>query len=186
MKGVYNPNWMAGGQTNVGSFFEPDRSTLYYVEDDADAVALFYTAMRRVKAGFRLEIATGLEQAFDHFAGLRARPMAVLLDHVLGQFEGNDLLRWMRQQPGLAKIEVAVFSGDDGEARIANCYKAGANYFVMKPNSFTELVHIVQSLDQGFRKPSKNLFLYPLVGSVWYRPPGIHPPEMGRQRLRVH
>ena len=165
---------MAGGKTEMGSLFEPDRPTLYYVEDDADAVALFYTAMRRLKAGFRLEIATGLEQAFDYFAGLRARPLAILLDHVLGQFDGDDLLRWMRQQPELAKIEVAVFSGDDQEARVASCYTAGANYFVMKPNSFTELLHIVQSIDEGFRRPSKNLFLYPLVGSAWYRPPVVN------------
>ena len=161
---------MAGGKTETASLFEPERPTLYYVEDDADAVALFFTAMHRLKAGFRLEVATGLEQAFDYFAGLRARPLAVLLDHALGEFDATDLLRWMRQQPELAKIEVAVFSGNHHETRVASSYKTGANYFVMKPNSFTELLHIVQSIDDGFRKPSKNLFLYPLVGSAWYRP----------------
>ena len=103
----------------------------------------------------------------------------------LGQFEGTDLLRWMRQQPELTKVEIAVFSGDDHHARVAACYRDGANYFVMKPNSFAELLHLAQSIDHGFRRPSKDLFLYPLVGSAWFRAPITDPVEMRRYRLRL-
>jgi DNA-binding response OmpR family regulator len=144
---------------------------LLYVEDDGEAVALFETAMRQCRPVFNLQIADGLEDAFHFLDRKQVKPMAVLLDFSLGKFKGSDLLRWMRARPQLSDLEVAVFSGLDSERQIKECYGAGADYYLVKPNSFSILLDIVDRVDRGFRQPAKNLFLYPLVMSPAYREP---------------
>ena len=60
--------------------------------------------------------------------------------------------------------EVAVFSGLDSERQVAESY-------LVKPAAFESLVDIADRINHGFVRPSKNLFLYPLVTSPAYRPP---------------
>src|SRR5688572_14962651 len=50
-------------------------------------------------------------------------------------------------------------------------YHAGADHYLVKPPAFESLVDIVERIHRGFLRPSKNLFLYPLVTSPSYRPP---------------
>jgi DNA-binding response OmpR family regulator len=151
--------------------FDADAKTLLYVEDESDAVQLFQTAMQQVGAAFQLKVAAGLEAAFMVLDHASARPMAVLLDYTLGRFKGTDLLRWMRGRPEYLQIEVAVFSGLDSERQVAESYKAGADYYLVKPTGFESLIDVVDRINRGFLRPSKNLFLYPLVTSPAYRPP---------------
>ncbi len=151
--------------------FDANAKTLLYVEDEPEAVQLFQTAMQSVGAVFQLEAAAGLEASFMVLDRATARPMAVLLDHTLGGFKGTDLLRWMRGRPEYFHTEVAVFSGLDSERQVVESYNAGADYYLAKPTAFESLVDIADRINRGFLRPSKNLFLYPLVASPAYRPP---------------
>ena len=153
--------------------FDADAKTLLYVEDEPDALRLFQTAMQSVGAVFRLEAAAGLEASFMVLDRTGARPMAVLLDYTLGRFKGSDLLRWMRGRTEYSQTEVAVFSGLDSERQIDESYTAGADYYLVKPPGFESLVDIVDRINRGFLRPSKNLFLYPLITSPSYRPPPL-------------
>ena len=151
--------------------FDADAKTLLYVEDEPEAVQLFQVAMEQVGAVFQLEAAAGLEAALMVLDRAAARPMAVLLDFTLGRFKGADLLRWMRGRPEYSQTEVAVFSGLDSGRQVAESYDAGADYYIAKPAAFESLVDVVDRINRGFLRPSKNLFLYPLVTSPSYRPP---------------
>ena len=73
--------------------------------------------------------------------------------------------------PNIRRREVAVFSGLDSERQVAESYDAGADYYIVKPTAFESLVDVVDRINRGFLRPSKNLFLYPLVTSPSYRPP---------------
>jgi DNA-binding NarL/FixJ family response regulator len=131
----------------------------------------FFRPMQEVGAVFQLAAAAGLETAFMVLDRAAARPMAVLLDFNLGRFKGTDLLRWMRGRPEYSQTEVAVFSGLDSERQVTESYDAGADYYLTKPAAFESLIDIVDRINRGFLRPSKNLFLYPLVTSPAYRPP---------------
>ena len=144
--------------------------TLLYVEDDHGAIGLFAMATERVGVVFKTQIAKNLEEAFDVLKE-QPKPMAILLDYSLGKFSAGDLLRWMRGRPDCAPIEVAILSGLDSEWQVKEAYEAGADYYLVKPSHFPELVEIVERINNGFRRPSKNLFLYQLVGSRAYREP---------------
>jgi len=163
--------------------FKMDQQTLLYVEDEPEALKLFESAAQQCRAGFSLQVATGLETAFDCL-GKQPRPMAVLLDYKLGKFKGSDLLRWMRGRPDLAPIEVAVLGELDSEKQINDCYSAGADYYLVKPGDSAGLTDIVERIDRGFQHPSKNLFLYHLVLCPAYREPVITPVMRAAMRRR--
>jgi len=163
---------------------DPDPKTLLYVEDEPEAVVLFQRAMKKVGATFQLEAAPGLEAALMVLDRARAAPMAVLLDHTLGRFKGTDLLRWMRGKSEYLLTEVAVLSGLDSERQVVDSYDAGADYYVVKPTQFEMLVDIVDRINRGFVRPSKNLFLYALVMSPYYRPPLQTARMCGAMRVR--
>src|SRR5688500_13123372 len=150
---------------------DPDPKTLLYVEDDPEAVLLFQRAMKNVGATFQLEATPGLEAALMVLDRAKAAPMAVLLDHTLGRFKGTDLLRWMRGKSEYLLTEVAVFSGLDSQRQVIDSYDAGADYYLLKPTQFESLMDIADRINRGFTRPSKNLFLYPVVTSPCYRPP---------------
>jgi len=163
---------MQGSEPNFK--FGPDQQTLLHVDDDPAEVALFYTALRQAgEVPFRLQLATGVEEALDYFSRERTRPAGVLLDYRLGNFRGTDLLHWMRFQPDCASLEVAMFSSSEEVHQIMDCYRAGADYYVVKPGRFEGLAEIVSRIARGFGTPSKHRVLYQLVGSTAYREPPV-------------
>ena len=64
------------------------------------------------------------------------RPALVLLDLVLPETDGIEL---MRQLPGLARLPVIFLSGYGGEETVARALEAGAADYIVKPFSATEL-----------------------------------------------
>jgi CheY-like chemotaxis protein len=165
--------------------FGRDKQTLLYVEDDPAQVALFYTAVRQAGIpSFRLQLAKGIEEAMDYFMRVRVRPAGVLLDYLLGNFRSMDLLHWMRGQPNCASVEVAMFGCSEDLSQIAECYGAGADYYLVKPGDFDELARIAMAIALGFATPSKHRVLYQLVGSRAYRHPAVelHRDHMARGR----
>ena len=65
------------------------------------------------------------------------RPALVLLDLVLPETDGIEL---MQQLPGLAALPVIVISGYGGGETVARALEAGAADYIVKPFSATELV----------------------------------------------
>jgi DNA-binding response OmpR family regulator len=126
-----------------------------YVEDDADHRELMRSAAKVCQVKFGLALAHGYYDAVDYLGGQdqyadRTRyPMAsfVLLDHALGSFRSTDLVRWIRKQSGLSRLPVVMFSGCSDVAEMAECYAAGADYYIRKPAHFEELLKVVRGLD---------------------------------------
>ena len=71
-------------------------------------------------------------------------PSLVLLDLRLPEVSGLEVLRWMRDQPELAKMPVLVFSSSDQDADVDAAYRLGANGYIVKPSAPAELVEIVR------------------------------------------
>jgi CheY-like chemotaxis protein len=58
------------------------------------------------------------------------KPDVILMDLHIGEADGVDLLRQIRQRPELKSLPVVMSSGMDREDE---CMAAGANAFVLKP-----------------------------------------------------
>jgi two-component system response regulator len=127
--------------------------TILLVEDDDNDVFFFKIAMTKAGAGFPLQVATDGQQAIDYLAGAgkygnrEAFPLPglILLDLKLPLVMGLDVLKWLRQQPGLAPI-VVILSSSQEESDVAAAYQLGANAYLVKPAEPSKLVDLVRSL----------------------------------------
>jgi len=126
-----------------------------YVEDDADHRELMRSAAKACQVKFGLALAHGYYDAIDYLGGQdqyadRTRyPVAafVLMDYALGSFRGTDLVRWIRKQRVLSSVPVVMFSGCSEVPEMAECYAAGADYYIRKPMRFEDLLKVVRGLD---------------------------------------
>jgi len=74
-------------------------------------------------------------------------PAFALVDYALGSFKGTELARWIRKQVSLSGIPVVMFSGCTEVSQMAECYAAGADYYIKKPQRFEDLLKIVRGLE---------------------------------------
>lgn len=79
-------------------------------------------------------------------------PSLILLDLNMPKKDGREALKEIKETPEYRRIPVVVFSTTASERDIRNCYNAGANSFITKPNSYTALLEIIATLnDYWFR-----------------------------------
>jgi len=72
------------------------------------------------------------------------KPDVILLDIMMPEISGLDILRQMRRDPALAKIPVIVVTAKSMPADIKNGMEAGASTYLTKPVGFLELKEAVE------------------------------------------
>jgi CheY-like chemotaxis protein len=73
-------------------------------------------------------------------------PALVLLDLKMPGMDGFDVLKWVREQPGLSLLRVVVLTSSDSMRDVNLAYQLGANSFLVKPVDFDRFVEISQAL----------------------------------------
>jgi CheY-like chemotaxis protein len=156
------------------------RRTILQVEDDPNDVFLFEYAMRKVGAANPIQIASDGQQAINYLAGVGKYadrktyplPYLVLLDLKLPYVMGLDVLKWIRHQPGTARV-VLLMSASSEEADIAAGYRLGANGYLVKPSEAGKLQDMARAikdfwLAQNTPPPEVNFSLseVPMEGTV--------------------
>jgi CheY-like chemotaxis protein len=76
-------------------------------------------------------------------------PELILLDLNMPGIDGFQLLRWIRQQPGLKALRVVVLTSSTEMRDATLAYRLGANSFLVKPMDFEEFVSITNAI-QGY------------------------------------
>ncbi len=114
--------------------------TVLVIEDEADAAELFAEMMR--VSGFRVIKTSSSTPAI---AMMNAeKPDVVLLDIMMPELSGLDILRQMRGDPQLAKVPVVVVSAKTMPADIQKGMEAGAFTYLTKPFGFLDLKEAVE------------------------------------------
>jgi DNA-binding response OmpR family regulator len=114
--------------------------TIVVVEDEQDAAEMFAEMMR--VSGFRVLKASGSAAAMSLIAA--EKPAAVILDIMMPDISGLEVLRYMRREPKLAKTPVVVVSAKSTPADIRNGLEAGASVYLTKPVSYLDLKEAVE------------------------------------------
>jgi two-component system response regulator len=128
-------------------------NTILQVEDDPNDVFLFQRAMTKVGVTNPIQVATDGQQAIDYLSGAGKfadretfpLPCLVLLDLKLPYVMGLDVLKWIRAQPGAARV-VVLLSASGQEADIAAAYRLGANAYLVKPSEASKLQEIARAI----------------------------------------
>ena len=116
---------------------------VHYVEDNETNVEVMRGILsRRPQVQFDVSV-TGL----DGLAAIRARrPDLILLDMHLPDIDGMELLRHLKADPGTAGIPVVVVSADALASQIEAAMAAGAQQYLTKPVSVSQLLGVVDAL----------------------------------------
>ena len=115
-----------------------ERPRVLAVDDDPEMLRLVRNAL--ADAGYA-PLGTGDPGELAHILATE-RPALVLLDLML---PGTDGIELMRQVPGLAEVPVLFISGYGRDETVARALEAGAEDYIVKPFSATELVARVRA-----------------------------------------
>jgi CheY-like chemotaxis protein len=116
------------------------------VEDREDDILVLRKAFERAAAQTALQVARDGEEAIWYLSGTgkysnRAEyplPSLVLLDLRMPRVDGFEVLRWIRNQSGLAALIVIVLSSSEQTKDINHAYKLGANSYMVKSLEFKD------------------------------------------------
>ena len=120
------------------------------VDDEADITAL--VAYHLAKAGYRVTTATGGREALDAARG--ERPDAVVLDLMLPDLSGYDVLAELRRREETRQIGVLLLTARREEADRIRGLSLGADDYLPKPFSPPELVLRVGAVLRRLRAPA--------------------------------
>jgi CheY-like chemotaxis protein len=112
------------------------------VEDDADVAKVFTLALKYT--GFRVTVTENASAAL--VAVSKEMPDAIVLDLMLPDMNGLDLVRYVRKQANGKTVPMIICSGATGGFQMNQAKEAGANLFLGKPVTVNELVKSVVSL----------------------------------------
>ena len=110
------------------------------IEDEEDAAELFAEMMR--VSGYRVVKTSKSAPAIEMMTV--EKPDVILLDIMMPEISGLDIMRYMRGDPMLANIPVVVITAKGMPADIKNGMEAGASSYLTKPVGFLDLKEAVE------------------------------------------
>jgi len=125
------------------------QKTVIVVEDEADAAEMFAEMMR--VNGFRVVKSFSSGPAINLIAA--EIPDVVILDVMMPDISGLEVVKFMRREPKLEKIPVIVISAKSMPSDIKIGMDAGASVYLTKPVGFLELKQAVEKV-LADRKPA--------------------------------
>jgi CheY-like chemotaxis protein len=134
------------------------------VEDSEDNIFLVKHAMGKAGVTAPLEVATSGHQAIEYLGGTNVYsdwhrfplPSIVLLDLKMPGMGGFEVLTWIRQQPGLKALRVAMLTSSDMPSEIKMAHDLGANIFITKPVELERLVQIMKTLSEHWLQQAQS------------------------------
>ncbi|HNT25938.1 MAG TPA: response regulator [Anaerolineales bacterium] len=116
--------------------------TILIVEDEPDTAEMFAEMMRL--SGYRVLKSFGGAAAMGTLQ--RESPDAVVLDLMMPDISGLEVLRFLRRDPRLENIPVIVVSAKGLPSDIKDGLDAGASMYLTKPVSFLDLKKAVEKV----------------------------------------
>ena len=110
-------------------------------------------------------------------------PDLLLLDLKMPRVNGFEVLKWIREQPGLSALRVLVLTSSDEIRDVNMAYQLGANSFLVKPLDFQNVTEMSKLIRDFWLRTSKTpeVFRPPRRPGPQRDQPGNHggPPQPG-------
>jgi CheY-like chemotaxis protein len=132
-----------------------DKPWILFVDDDDNDVLLMRRACEAADLDYQVvaledsrKAIERLEQAVDAASrGEPVLPKLILLDLKLIGSSGFEVLEWLKNNPALRRqVPVLIFSSSWVQADVSRAMELGADDYIVKPNSFQELVQVCRKI----------------------------------------
>jgi len=124
----------------------PEAVDILLVEDNPNDAELTMRALKRANVDAHLIIARDGAEALEVLISDRPKPKVIFLDLKLPKVDGIEVLRQVRLDDRTRAIPVVVLTSSQEERDITECYKLGANSYVVKPVEFDKFYRAVGDL----------------------------------------
>jgi CheY-like chemotaxis protein len=117
-------------------------SDVLLVEDNVSDIMVALRAFRLHGLEHRVKVLRDGAEALDYLCGVSPEdappslPKVVLLDLRMPRLDGRAVLRRLRADERMREVPIVIVSSSQAESDIRDCYRMGANSFVVK--SFDE------------------------------------------------
>ncbi len=118
------------------------QKTVMIIEDEPEAAELFGEMMRI--NGFRVIKMFSSAPAIPMIS--QEKPDLILLDIMMPDISGLEVLRYIRREPNLTDIPVIVVSAKSMPSDIKTGLEAGASMYLTKPVGFLDLKEAVEKV----------------------------------------
>jgi DNA-binding response OmpR family regulator len=123
----------------------PVQKTVMIIEDEPDAAEMFAEMMR--VNNFRVVKMFSSGPAIPMIS--QEKPDVIILDVMMPDISGLEVLRYMRREPDLASIPVIIVSAKSMPSDIKSGFEAGATMYLTKPVGFHDLIEAVEKVTQN-------------------------------------
>jgi len=124
------------------------KKTIMVVDDNADLVEIVRFTLE--SKGFNVRCAYNGQELFVGLEELK--PDLIILDVMMPQMDGLKVLTRLKGDPGTASIPVILLTAKVQYEDVLGGYKMGADYYITKPFTSTQLmtgINLFLSGDQG-------------------------------------
>lgn len=133
------------------------------VEDDPDDQLLIRDAVKAANIEHRLVFLSDGSELMDYLnrqgnfqdSKSAPRPSLIFLDLNMPRMDGRKALEKIKSNTETRRIPVIIFTTSDSADDIHKCYDLGGNAYVVKPQNFDELVHIMRTLNDHWGKTAQ-------------------------------
>ncbi len=130
--------------------------TILLVEDNPDDEMLAIRALKKTEIESKVVVARDGEEALDYLFGtgkydgrdIKEQPHVVFLDLQLPKLNGIQVLQRLRANDNTKALPVVLLTSSDEQCDIIDCYKNGANSYILKPVEFSEFTSQVRALGE--------------------------------------
>ncbi len=132
------------------------RTVVIIAEDDPDDRLLIKDAIREAASEAEVHFVTDGAEMLDYL-NHRGRytdetssplPELILLDLNMPKKSGLEVLEEIKADPTLRTIPVVVLTTSRSPEHVSRSYELGGNGYITKPNSYSELVSLMENLNR--------------------------------------
>lgn len=119
---------------------------LLLIDDDTDDQEIFLAALQTVAGSVVCTTAVNGYEALKKLEETELKPDLIFLDLNMPLMNGEQFLKEVKQREHLKGLPVIVLSTSSNPDTIQQTKKLGAQDFITKPNSFSELTGLLQAI----------------------------------------
>jgi CheY-like chemotaxis protein len=116
------------------------------VDDDQEDREFFCEALREIDSSIICLTAKSGTEALAILQNHMPLPDFIFLDINMPMMDGKQCLKELKTIPELKHIPVIMYSTSTDTREIKECYKLGAEDFLIKPNNYQKLVNDITSI----------------------------------------
>ncbi|PAM91547.1 hypothetical protein B4N84_27460 [Flavobacterium sp. IR1] len=122
------------------------KKNILLIDDDPDDTEIFVEAVKTLDKDIEITISNNSLEALQNLKIASDIPDYIFLDMQMPYLSGTEFCEEIAKQPNLSKIKVVIYSSHSANRLKEMTKDIKTAHYLSKPNSFTELVEILNTI----------------------------------------